>query len=76
MKYVFLALLALLASCAPSDNVPRGGDQLGYSVLYFLDKRTKLCFARNNSRSANSQVLTIVPCTDEVKKAIEEDKNW
>ncbi|QIG69797.1 hypothetical protein EVB81_228 [Rhizobium phage RHph_I46] len=75
LKALVVAGLFALAGCGVNDGVQRGKTS-GYSVIYFFDERTGLCFARNGSSSYDGQVLTIAPCTEKVMKAIEEDKEY
>jgi 3-polyprenyl-4-hydroxybenzoate decarboxylase len=49
-------------------------DNYYMKMYFFKNDRVDLCFV--SSGSYNDRVLTIVPCTDAVLKAIEEDKGY
>lgn len=66
MKKIIAAmcLLGLVACVSPQERIN--------SITYLKDSRTNLCYALMTN---NAIVITNVPCTDLVLKAIEQDRN-
>lgn len=67
MKRLLFVLLLGLVSCDEFTNESRVKD-----FEYFKDTRTNLCFASYNLGMSYG-VMTNVPCTEEVEKAIKAD---